>query len=327
MPRTAFVTGGTGFIGLNLLEQLAREGWKVTALHRPTSDLTYLKSFPVDLVEGSITDKAAMERAIPENTEVVFHLAGSTNVWSKQNAEQTRVNVDGTRNVVDAAVQKGVHTLIHTSSIAAWGRVDGAISENRTQRGDQSWINYERTKWLGEKEALKGVGHGMKVVILNPSSVTGPYDANTWGRMFFLLRDGELPVTPPGDSNFTHVREVIKAHISAVDRGRNGENYLLAGENCSFRAIFGEIAQLIGLSKIPPVAPASVLRLIARLTVFMANFTKKEPDITPEVVELMANKNFEVSSQKAIEELGYTVLPWQTAFQDCYQWMKQENKL
>lgn len=327
MARKAFVTGGTGFIGLNLIEQLTREGWKVTALHRPTSDLSYIQGFPVDLVEGSITDKSSLERAIPADTEVVFHLAGSTNAWSKRNAEQTAINVDGSRNMVEAAAKKGVQTFIHTSSISAWGRIDGEINETAPQMGADSWINYERTKWAGEKEALKGMEHGMKVVILNPGGVAGPYDANTWGRMFFLLRDGELPITPPGKTNFTHVQEVVKAHIAAVDQGRNGENYVLGGESCSFKDVIQEIAQLIDLSKIPPVAPPPVLKILSRILVFTANFTKKEPDITPEIAALMITKEARISSKKAIAELDYRILPWQTGFRDCHDWLVKEGKL
>lgn len=327
MPKTAFVTGGTGFIGLNLIEQLIQGGWKVTALHRPTSNLKYLQRFPVELAEGSITDKASLERALPTGTEVIFHLAGSTNQWSKRNAEQTAINVDGTRNMVEIALSKGVPTFIHTSSVSAWGRVSGPITEATPQQGATSWINYERTKWAGEKEALKGVAHGMKVVVFNPAGVAGPYDTTTWGRMFFLLRDNKMPGTPPGGLNFAHVQEVVKAHIAAVDLGRSGENYILAGENCTFAELFSEIAQLLGLLKIPPVIPAPLLKTMARISTFMANFTGKAPNLTPEMAHLTTAKRTGPSSEKAIAELGYRIRPWQEAFRDCYEWLKKEGKL
>ena len=120
MGRTAFVTGGTGFIGINLIELLVNEGWEVTALHRATSDLTYLKRLPIALAEGSITDRGSLEAAIPEGTEVVFHVAGDTSFWSKKNAMQDAINIDGTRNMVEVSAKKGVRTFIHTSSNSVW---------------------------------------------------------------------------------------------------------------------------------------------------------------------------------------------------------------
>jgi nucleoside-diphosphate-sugar epimerase len=150
MAKTAFVTGGTGFIGINLIQLLVSEGWDVTALHRPTSNITYLKSLPIKLAEGSITDRQSLHAAIPEGTDVVFHVAGDTNFWSKQNARQNAINIDGTRNMIDAAASKGVETFIHTSSTSAWGRVKGVVTEDTPQAGKDSWINYERSKHLGE---------------------------------------------------------------------------------------------------------------------------------------------------------------------------------
>ena len=119
MAKTAFVTGGTGFIGINLIELLVNEGWDITALHRPASNLTYLKRFPIKLAEGSLTDRESLDRAIPEGTDVVFHVAGDTSFWSKNNARQNATNVDGTRNMVEAAASKEVGTFIHTSSNSA----------------------------------------------------------------------------------------------------------------------------------------------------------------------------------------------------------------
>ncbi len=99
MQKTAFITGGTGFLGTNLIKALCATGWKITALHRKTSTLKYIKDFPIDLIEGSITDKASLVRAMPENTAVVFHVAGDTSAWSKKNDQQTAIHVKGTQNL------------------------------------------------------------------------------------------------------------------------------------------------------------------------------------------------------------------------------------
>lgn len=127
MSRTALVTGGTGFVGLNLIELLVEEGWEVTALHRSTSYLSYLKRFPITLVEGSITDPNSLEKALQKGTEVVFHVAGDTNFWSKHNARQTEINVTGTRNMVKAAVDKKVNTFIPAPMIEFIGEFAGLM--------------------------------------------------------------------------------------------------------------------------------------------------------------------------------------------------------
>jgi len=324
--KTAFVTGGTGFIGINLIELLVDEGWEVTALHRPTSDLTYLRRFPVALAEGSITDRESLDRAIPEGTDVVFHVAGDTNFWSKRNAQQDANNIDGTRNMVEAAASKGVGTFIHTSSTSAWGRVTGTVTEETPLEGESSWINYERTKHLGELEALKGTKLGMKVVVMNPGDVAGPYDANTWGRVFFLLRDGALPVVSPGTITVTHVHDVVRAHLDAVTKGRSGQRYLVAGENCDVADLVGEVARLTG-AKSPRKAPPWVLKLYARMSVMIAAISGKQPDVTPEIAAITSLTGVTFCSDKAIRELGYRIQPMAVAVRDNYEWLVKEGLL
>lgn len=326
MAKTAFVTGGTGFIGINLVELLVREGWEVTALHRPTSDLTYLERFSVSLAEGSVTDPESLDRAIAPDTDVVFHVAGDTNFWSARNAQQRAINVDGTRNLVDAAVSKGVKTFIHTSSVSAWGRVRGVVTEETPLQGAHSWINYERTKHLGELEALKGLEHGMNVVVLNPGGVAGPYDTNTWGQLFFLLRDGALPAISPGLTTITHVHDVVRAHLDAVTRGKSGERYILAGQDCDVADFVGEIARVSG-AKAPKKAPAWVLKLFGRVSVMVAAVTGKQPDVTPEIAAVTSGRGTTFSSEKAIRELGYRIQPMATAVRDNYDWLVKEGLL
>mgnify|MGYP000055993364 CR=1 FL=1 len=326
MTKRAFVTGGTGFIGFNLVKQLVGRDWDVTALHRSTSDLSKLKQLPVALVEGSITDLPSLQKAVPKDIDVVFHLAGDTNMWSQKNKRQTEVNVTGTKNMVQASAGKNVGTFIHTSSVSAWGKVKGTISEETPQQGNNSWVNYERTKWLSEREALQARDHDIKVVIMNPAMVVGPHDANNWGRLFFALRDDDLPGVTRGNMSVAHVEEVVNAHISAVEQGSNGERYILGGQNCTFAEFVSIIADVSDLSAKPKIIPAPILKLVAYLQAGISYFTGNEPDLTPELAKLMT-RNVVYSSDKAKRELGYRIPPVKKSVQDCYNWLIQEKLL
>ncbi|MCH9683644.1 MAG: NAD-dependent epimerase/dehydratase family protein [Deltaproteobacteria bacterium] len=327
MAQTAFVTGGTGFVGINLIELLVEEGWAVTALHRSTSDTTYMKRFPIALVEGSVTDHASLRTAVPDGTDVVFHVAGDTSFWSKQNARQDAINIDGTQNMVDVAADKGVKTFIHTSSVSAWGRVRGVVTEDTPSPGEQSSVNYERSKYLGELEALQGVDRGMKVVVINPGGVAGPYDTKTFGKIFFLLRDGALPAALPGTITIAHVHDVVRAHLAAVERGRSGERYIMANDPVEWVDLVGTIAEVSGISKVPRRAPPLLLKLMGRLSVIVAAVTGKEPDITPEVAEITSTRGVDFRSDKAIRELGYATQPMAVAMKDNYDWLVREGLL
>ena len=327
MNQTAFVTGGTGFIGINLIKLLIDHDWKVTALYRDESDRSPLDGIPIHWVKGSITDANSLYKALPPETDTVFHLAGDTNMWSRRNHLQTSVNVAGTSNMVNVAVQHHVRTFIHTSSIAAWGQVSGQITETTEQKGNDSWINYERTKWAGERQALKGTDHGMKVVILNPANVVGPHDTNNWGRLFFALRDNDLPFVTNGCVSIAHVSEITRAHLAAVHKGKSGERYILAGHNCQFSEFVHTIAKVAGVNRKPRVIPAPLFRGYARLLSGWAALTGTEPTLTPELARLMTRNNVKYSSQKAKNQLGYQIPGMRVAVCDCYNWLKDEDLL
>lgn len=326
MSKTAFVTGSTGFIGLNLIEELCKENWKVYALHRSTSDLTYLKRFAVQRVTGSVRDYGALLAAMPEKPDAVFHLAGNTSAWSKQNQEQYEDNVIGTRNILQAALEKKAKKFIYTSSISAFGLHTTKIDENTPSNAETCGINYHLTKYLAEKEVAKAVEKGLDAVILNPCHVLGPYDKGNWSQLVRLVYQDKLPGITPGIGTFGHVKDVIQAHINAVEMGSTGEKYLLGGVEASFLRIIRTIQKMLDRPLSQNVTPAWMLRLALNGSQFKSVFSKKEPLLTPEKYKILTERAF-CNSEKAQRELNYQTSTLEKMLSDTYGWLYAEGLL
>jgi dihydroflavonol-4-reductase len=323
MP-SAFVTGGTGFVGLNLVQQLRAQHWEVTACHRQSSNLELIRRFGPRLVVADVTDRQSLLAAMPERPDAVFHLAASVSFWQPRNDEQTRVNVEGTRNVVEAALERKAQRFIHVSSLAAWGPADGdVIDETTPSRAPGHSVNYFRSKWLAEQEVQRGIERGLKAVIINPANILGPYDPNTWSRSISLVKQGKVPFAPPGAAPWCHVHEVVRAMISAVERGGIGERYLLAGTQASYRDLFQITCELLG-QKPPRVAPRWLVLAVAALNDRVSRLTGREPDLTPDVARIFAS-SYEVRSSKAERELGFRSVPFRQMVEDTFEWMRAEH--
>ena len=320
----AFVTGGTGFVGVNLVRQLVDEGWDVVALRRATSSLRDLSGVPVEYVEGSITDPASLERVMPDNLDAVFHVAGNTSMWRPRDAQQTRDNVDGARNVARAALRKRARRFVHTSSIVAYGEHHERVTESTPSTALASSINYFRSKHLGELEVKQAAADGLDAVILNPGHIAGPYDRGNWSRMIRLVTEDKLPGVPPGTGSWCHSVEVARAHIAAFHHGRRGENYILGGTDASFLEVVQVIGRLTG-RKVPrrPV-PSIALKAIGRINDLVSRITGREPDITSAGAAIVC-ADTRSDCSKAIAELGYRPRPIEEMFEDCYAWMVKEG--
>lgn len=326
-PRSAFVTGATGFLGLNLVRELLAQGWQVTALHRPSSNLKYLQDLDVTLVTGDILDPESLELAMPDGVDAVFHVAGDTSLWSGHDAMQTRINVEGTRNVIDAALSHKAGRFIHTSTTSAYGRHDQVVNEMTPSRAASSSVNYEKSKWLGEQAVLRAVHErGLDAVVLNPAAILGPFDQHTWARTFYMLRDGKIAALPPGSVSFNHVREVVKAQIAAVDKGVSGEQYILAGNTMKLADLLRKMGALMGCKVPSIVAPGFVLQLMGFLLGIVAQLSGNEPDISPEMAAFMAKQNL-YDSSKAEAALGLKPTNLDECLKDSFDWLKQENLL
>ncbi len=326
MSRLAYVTGANGLVGLNLVEELARQGWDVIALHRPAADIRHLERLPARRVIGDITDPSSLARTMPAGVDTVFHVAGDTSIWRGHRVRQDAINIDGTRHVVTAALAAGARRLVHTSSISAWGLFQGAIDESAPQRGGESPINYQRSKFAGEQEVRRGIERGLDATILNPAAIIGRYDTRNYARLFRMVAQGTLPGVPTGALSICHAIEVARAHVAAADRGRCGENYLLGGADSTII----ELVRVIGTRAGRPVprrpTPPWLLHLVAFANEARARFTGAEPALTLDGARLMSAGR-RCDCGKAIRELGYRPATLEVMVDDCYTWMQAEGEL
>ena len=322
MP-TAFVTGATGFVGINLVRELLAERWRVVALHRSGSDSTHLAG--AEFVEGDILDAESLRRAMPDGVDVVFHVAGDTTLWSRNRDRQMRVNVIGTRNVVETAIEKRVRRLVQTSSIAAYGHHDVRVNESTASTALDSPIHYARTKRLAEIEVERGIALGLDAVLVNPSHIVGPYDASNWSRMIRLVRDEKLPGVPPGGGSWCHVREVVRAHIAAAERGKRGDHYLLGGTDATFLEAVKTIGKITSRKVPDKTMKPFLLHAYGTVSEWVSLITGREPDVTREGAILVC-ENVVADCSKAERELGYKAVPLRTMFQDCYEWMIENDE-
>jgi dihydroflavonol-4-reductase len=326
MPRTAFVTGATGFVGLNLVEALLADGWRVIALHRADSDLKYLQRMNAERATGDVTDRESVLRTLPEGVDAVYHVAGDTNLWSRRNAAQDRVNIEGTRIMVEAAIARHARRFLHTSSISAWGLQRGRLDERTPQLGKYSKVNYNRSKHLAEEAVRAGIARGLDAVILSPGAILGPYDTRNYARLVMMVAAGTLPGVPPGALPFCDVREVAKAHIAAFERGGKGENYLLAGTDASFLELVQEIGAALGQPVPARTTPAWVLRVLGALGAVGGALSGNEPRLTPEIAR-QATRQLTCDCSKAMRELSYRAVPLREMVGDCVRWLAAEGLL
>lgn len=320
--KTAFLTGASGFLGANLASLLRESGWRVVAIHRRASRLDELRALGVELVPGAIDDPESLSRAMPEGADAVFHVAGNTSMWSRNNAVQMRDNVLGTRNVAAAALARGARRFVHTSSTAVYGLGDFRADE-RTPLADDCWVNYMRTKRLAEREAEEAAARGLSAVMLRPANIVGPGDRSNWSRLISMVAANKLPGMPPGRASWCHVREVARAHLAAAERGSGAYN--LSCVEASFAEFVGAVAAATG-GRAPRAMPAAALRLYARVMALGGWITGREPAVTPEGVAVGCNR-VTADSSRAQRDLGYSPSTLGEMVGDCVAWMRREGLL
>jgi dihydroflavonol-4-reductase len=325
----ALVTGATGFVGAAVARALVRDGWQVRALARPGSDRRNIKALPVEVSEGNLADRPSLERAL-SGCEALFHVAADYRLGAPDPRELYQTNVEGTRNILEAAQQAGVRRVVYTSSVATVGiPADGSPGNEDTPVGVADMIgHYKRSKFLAEQLVRETALAGMPVVIVNPSTPIGPGDVKPTptGQMVLDAAAGRMPAYVDTGLNIVHVDDVAAGHLLAFQRGRPGERYILGGEDMTLREILFDIAQLVGRKPPRVRLPTAVVLPIAYVAEAVARVTGRPGRITLEGVR-MSRKRMFFSSDKAKRELGYQWRPPAEALRDAIAWLREQGSL
>lgn len=323
----ALLTGGTGFVGAAVARALLREGWEVRALVRPQADRRNLAALAVEPASGDLADAESLQRAA-RGCEALFHVAADYRLGARRPQELYGTNVDGTRRVLAAARSAGVRRIVYTSSVATIGLpADGSPGEESTPVTLADMIgHYKRSKFLAEQVAREAVAAGSSLVIVNPSTPVGPGDIKPTptGQMVRDAALGRMPAYVDTGLNIVHVDDVAAGHLLAWRHGRDGESYILGGEDLTLREILAEVARLVGRRPPRVRLPASALLPVALAAEGFARLTGGSTRITVEGVRL-ARKRMFFSSAKAARELGYRWRPATLALADAVQWLREQG--
>ena len=318
-----FITGASGFVGGHLVRQLQAEGCAVRALSRRPETDGFLRALGAQPVRGTLADTAALQKALT-GCEAVFHAAADTSLWRGAAAAQFATNVTGTQNLLRAAEAAGVTAFVHTSSVSAWSHLTpGVIDETVRQRGGESWIGYERSKYLAEQAVRASA---LPWIVFNPAHILGPGDRHNWSRLIAMVDRGQLPGIPPGTGSFADVRQVARAQVRAWQARRFGQAYLLGGEHASFTDFVHRVGAALGKPTPRRAMPPWALQTYGRVLDAWSRVSGKEPPVTPEAAALTSH-HLAVDSGKARRELGYEETPLDELLAVTLAWMRAEGLL
>ena len=320
----AIVTGATGCVGRNLVDELLKDDWEVLVLHRKSSNINRLKGLPIKLIEVDLHEWDSVLKAIPEGVDAIFHAAGNVSHWPLEADIQFKDNVIATRNLVKAAEVKKVKRFIFTSTGATFVHAHKSVDEANKIKCD-----YIRTKLLSEFEVNEGIARGLDAIIIRPCIIMGKYDFSNYSQIFQRLFYGKFLVVLPGTIWFNHAKDVARAHIKAFQKGRTGQAYFLGGNKTDWYDVYCRAAKIMAVK--PPLfkTPLWLLQIIAYFMLGFSYISKIKPPLTPQLINLLLPVIHipEHEFQKTQNELEYQPASLEQILSDCFHWMQEEGMI
>jgi dihydroflavonol-4-reductase len=325
--RRVALTGATGFVGHHVAVRLARQGARVVALVRGTSQCERLQAAGIACAAIHLEEAASLVPAL-RGCEVLFHLAGAVDFQDDWGRFE-RVNVGGTRQVLGAARAAGVRRLVHTSSVVAVGARPRPVVLDETAPWTLGGLRvpYVTTKRRAEELALEASGKSLEVVVVNPSVVLGPDDfsGSEFGTLCKRFWRGRLPFFFGSGNNFVDVRDVARGQLLAGERGRPGQRYVLGGTNRTYTALFADLARVARRPIFRLRLPCALAGMVARLNGTFQRSSTARAYLTAGQARLLPLYFF-FSSAKAESELGYRTRPLEESLADAHAFWKERQR-
>jgi len=319
--KPTLITGATGFVGWHVARKLLERGHRVRALARDPAGLQELEG--VEPIRGDLRDADSLGRAV-EGCGVVYHVAADYRLWTRKPEEMFRSNVEGTRNLLDAARRARVDRVVYTSTVGCIGVSKDGLGDEQTPVSLEDMTGpYKRSKFMAERVALEFAEGGSDVVIVNPTGPVGDHDfkPTPTGKMVVDFVRGAMPGFVDTGLNLVDVCDVAEGHLSACEHGRPGERYILGSENLTLQQIFGTLAEIIGKPAPRLRVPYAVAYAAGVVSTALANVTGKEP-LAPLDAVRMARKKMWVRHDKAAAELGYSPGSAGAALRRAVEWFR-----
>ncbi|MGL5834598.1 MAG: hopanoid-associated sugar epimerase [Waterburya sp.] len=318
----AFVTGGTGFVGANLIRLLLHQGYDVKALVRHHSSLDNLKSLDVEIVTGDLNSSDLSTQM--SDCQVLFHVAAQYSLWQKDRDLLYRSNILGTRNILKCARQAGIERTVYTSSVAAIGvKQDGVADETYQSPVEKLVGYYKKSKYYAEQEAAKAIQQGQDIVIVNPSTPIGAFDLKPTptGEIIVRFLQRQMPFYLDTGLNLINVQDVAQGHILALTKGKIGDRYILGNQNLTFKELLNKLEQITNIPAPKYTIPYGIPYGVAWLEENFLTKFGRQPSVALDGVRMARQKMF-YDSSKAVRELDLPQSDIDLALKAAVQWFK-----
>ena len=319
MTKT-LVTGGTGFVGRAVVEELLAKGREVRVLARRPD---VLRELEVEVAAGDLRDPEAVAAAV-RGCHRVFHVAADYRLWVPDPKAMYAANVQGTRDLLAAAAEAGVERVVYTSTVGALGNPgDGTPGTEATPVTLADMVgHYKRSKFLAEQVVLEFAGKGLPVVLVHPTAPVGQGDSRPTptGQIIVDYLKGRMPAYLETGLNLVHVRDVARGHLLAEEKGRVGEKYILGNQNLSLSEIFRMLAEITHIPAPQVRLPYWPILALSYLDEFWATHVSGKPPRMPVAGVKMAKKFMYFDSSKAVRELGLPQTPVRQALAEAVAW-------
>jgi len=323
------ITGSTGYIGSLLTLKLAEQGEDIRLLVRRDPDIPAFKKNNITIVRGDITDPGSLEDAMT-GVDRVYHMAAYARLWAKEADTFNKINVAGTRNVMEAAFKAGVAKVVYTSTAGVIGPSREKPMTEDDPRITGFFNAYEETKTAAEKVALEYVKNGLDVTIVNPARVYGPgldTGSNPVTKIVELYMKRKWHVIPGNGEDigsYCHVDDVVDGHISAMKKGGNGERYIFGGVNASFNELISLIRKHSGVDKKLFNLPFPMMSFVSHVMKTWSDLSGTAPMITPDWVKRY-DYHWKLDSGKAVKELDYNIRSLDLGIQQTVEWIRKNR--